>query len=189
LDVVQELLAAGADDVFHFRMKEALAEAIAGGHWQIVQTFLDRGLDANSPMPFRTNLLGTAVRRGQTEIAEGLLQRGARPLNDIDMLGRTPLLDALHERLDVSLLQQLLDAGSAPDLAWPGNELTPLMIAALHHNLAAVDLLLSAGAKPDLIDKTNQTALGYAMRPPSPYGNGQRDQVIERLRTASARED
>lgn len=187
LDVVQELLTAGADVVFHFRMKEALTEAIAGGHWSIVALFLDRGLDVNATMPFRANLLGTAVRRGQVELAQALMQRGARPLNTIDMLGRTPLLDALHERLDLSLVQALLDAGADPNLSAPHNGLTALMIAALHYDLAAVETLLAAGANPHALDNAKNTALAYAMRPANPHVGGQQDQVIDRLRAVGTR--
>jgi ankyrin repeat protein len=146
--VAQVLFDAGAELPLkgkHHRAEKAIREAIYGGHVSTVALLLERGLDVNAPLVMKDNLLGAAVRDGRVELIKFLLARGAVPLNTLDNIGSTPLLDALHHPLETAIIEALLRAGANPNVA--SSQCTPLMSAAKYiDRTELISLLLKAGA-------------------------------------------
>lgn len=69
------------------------------------------------------------------------------------------LLHMACERLEASMCVELLCSTGAPVEAVMSNGLSPLHVAALYNNIAAMRILLSYGASPDLPDQNGLTPL------------------------------
>lgn len=96
----------------------------------------------------------TAIRNGEIQAVAALLQKGT-PVNSAGEDGTTPLMNAsLYASAD--LVKLLLDKGADANAA-NGFGATALMWGA--YDPAKVNLLLAAGAKPNVQTKDGQTAL------------------------------
>jgi ankyrin repeat protein len=109
-----------------------------------------------------------AVFRGQTEAARLLLDAGA-DVNVVGGEGDNPLRWAAGAG-DPELVRLLLDRGAARDLDVGGgiSGMTALGTAARRLDVAMVQLLLDAGARPDALDADGWTASRRADRPDEP---------------------
>ncbi|MDQ6787643.1 MAG: ankyrin repeat domain-containing protein [Acidobacteriota bacterium] len=109
----------------------------------------DKGYDGNSP-------LHVAVENGNTEIAEVLLNAGAK-INSKNFEKRTPLM-MLDEDASVELVNLLLRHNAKINLAdKEGN--TALILAASYANKDVVQTLIGAGANVNAVNKQGETAL------------------------------
>lgn len=101
---------------------DAVAYAAASGAVKVIDLFADLGLDFDAPSEvtsgghghprdFGSTPLGLAVRAGQVEAVERLLQRGA-DVNGRSLSGTTPLLQAVYHHAPPEIVQLLLDAGA-----------------------------------------------------------------------------
>jgi ankyrin repeat protein len=109
-----------------------------------------------------------AVFRGQTEAARLLLDAGA-DTNVVGGEGDSPLRWAAQTG-DTELVRLLLARGAARDLDAGGgvSGMTALGIAAHRLDVAMVQLLLEAGARPDALDADGWVASRRADRPDDP---------------------
>ena len=98
-----------------------------------------------------------AVLKGQTELAQKLIDKGA----DVNKPGWTPLHYASTYG-HVPLINMLLENDAYIDASSP-NESTPLMMAALYGTPAAVKTLLEAGADPTVQNGAGMTAMDFAL--------------------------
>jgi ankyrin repeat protein len=104
-----------------------------------------------------------AAAQGLRQIAETLVNRGARP-DARDRAGRSPL----HEARDAETVQLLARLGATVDARDAGGH-TPLQLhAATPGSLAAVRALVEAGANPRLLDQGGRSALQLARASGSP---------------------
>lgn len=122
-EVVVMLLEGGADPKRRSKGgTDAVAYAAASGAMKVIDVFADLGLDLDAPSgvtsgghghprDFGSTPLGLAVRAGQVEAVERLLQRGA-DVNGRSSSGTTPLLQAVYHRAPPEIVQLLLDAGA-----------------------------------------------------------------------------
>ena len=119
-----------------------------------------------------------AALRGQQEIAEKLIQRGA----DVNKTGWAPLHYAAS-RGHLSLMALLLENSAYIDAESP-NGTTPLMMAAMYGTPEAVKLLIDEGADPQLKNQQGLTALQFAQRGNRPDAAGLIATALRRKRPA-----
>ena len=137
-----------------------LLEAVKRPDQQAVIALLRTRLDVNATQPDGATALAWAAYLGETEIAEMLLDAGAKP-NTADEYGETPLTLACSNG-DATLVGKLLAAGADANAArWDGE--TALMIAAGAGSVDAVNLLAARGANLNVAESRHgQTALMWA---------------------------
>jgi ankyrin repeat protein len=127
--------AAGAD----LSLIDAVKKSDSAG----VRTLLDRHGDPNAAEPDGTTALHWAVTRDDLEMADRLIQAGAR-VKAANRYGVTPLTIACING-NRAMVAMLLNAGADPKTALPEGE-TALMTAARTGNAEVVKLLLDRGA-------------------------------------------
>lgn len=166
-----------------------IRDAAAGGHIDIVELFLAKGVDINGPAdlmegavaggsvdmvrwllaqgasaqrkPGTTGPLHNAAYGGHKAIAEILLAHGA-PADEKDERGGTPLSSAAFAG-STDIAELLIRHGAkVNDASRTG--VTPLMRAADSHAVGTVKLLLERGADVNARDNDQDTALTYAIR-------------------------
>ena len=117
-----------------------------------------------------------AARRGQPDIGEYLLDRGASAKAENG--DSSPLFWASQNR-DITLVQKLLDHGADPNVVthWEGD--TPLSTAAQNGQTEIVKLLIAHGAKVDVRDKQGNSLLKMAAGHPD---------IVQILKQAGATE-
>jgi ankyrin repeat protein len=167
----------------------AIRDAAAGGHIDIVEMFLAKGMDINGPVdlmegavtggrttmvewllakgasaqrkPGTTGPLQNAAYRGHKAVTEILLAHGARA-DDKDEKGGTPLSSAAFGG-STDIAELLIQHGAKVNEATTKG-VTPLMRAADSHAVGTVKLLLERGADINARDSDQDTALIYAIR-------------------------
>jgi uncharacterized protein len=137
-----------------------LLDAVKRRDHNAVITLLRTRLDVNAAQPDGATALAWAAYLDDTEIAEKLLDAGAKP-NTADEYGETPLTLACANG-DAALVGKLLAAGADVTAArWDGE--TALMIAAGAGSVDAVNLLVAHGANLNAAEtRKGQTALMWA---------------------------
>jgi len=137
---------------------QALLDAVAAGHLGEVRAALEQGASPDAGDTYSGYALSSAATLGHTEIVQLLLDRGA----NVDIAsddGYRPLIEAIAAN-QTPIVQLLLERGADPNRM--AASLTPLEFAIQDNNVAAVKLLLQAGAtvKPadgrDLLAKARQ---------------------------------
>ena len=134
----------------------------------------------------KTTALGYAITRGDTLLAERLLQRGA-DIQGTTGSRETPLMAATWHADSVGA-DWLLRHGASPDDGIPpglNGPPTPLMVAAEDGAVGVVRALLRHGANVHLTDEQHFTALHYAAGAPDRGSSA----IIDALRAAGARVD
>ncbi|CAH0366292.1 unnamed protein product, partial [Pelagomonas calceolata] len=139
----------------------SLFDACKEGRSDIVQAWLDRGADANSPTNAQgRTALHIACENGHVDAARLLLDSGAevdRAASGLSFNGATPLLIACHNGL-VDAARLLLDKGAAVNRAM-NNGATPLFAACVNGHVDAARLLLEKGAAVDRATEDGATPL------------------------------
>ena len=140
--------------------------ALHAGRSAVARRLLDAGAVVDAADIQGETALSEAAFAGEEALGVALLQKGARP-NDPDRYGKAPICYAAA-RGAAGLVGALLDAGVDIDARY-GGDLTALMWAAGHPDLTAteravatVKLLLTRGAKLDLVDDRGRSALMIA---------------------------
>ena len=136
--IVQLLVDAGSDiNAVNYDQKTPLMRACEKGHLEVVRTLISAGADANKQGRFSETALSIATRSPQmakTQLEHGLLDSdGDRYIRD----------NALP------IVQALIDAGAIID-AQNIKGCTALAIATARGDLEMVNLLITAGANPNL---------------------------------------
>ena len=137
-----------------------LLMAVTRGHARVVSKLLDFKADVNALGPDGGTALARASVLGATEVAQVLLDRGARVKVRFARVNHTPLHVAAARGF-LPLVKLLLDAGAEPD-ARDSNGFTPLLDAAEQGRTLVVRALLLAGAKVNNTNTTGRTALWLA---------------------------
>lgn len=115
----------------------------------------------------RAGVLHACAYWGLTALAKrALLTEGGEAVDvvavdGVDGYGRTPLSWAA-ERGSADVLNALVDAGAAVDVACGDYAQPPLCFAAMGGHTTAVETLLSAGADPNQSSDNGQTAISWA---------------------------
>ena len=136
-----------------------LTLAIQNDSGKIIPLLLQsRKIDINATNAAEESPLMLAIIKGQNELAQTLMRRGA----DINKAGWAPLhYAATASNLD--MIRVLLDKDAYIDTQSP-NETTPLMMAAQYGNEQAVLLLLQKGADPWAKNQLGLTPLDFARK-------------------------
>lgn len=151
--------------------------AIDGQRPQIVQLFVERGLDPNAKARDETPLLHWAAFWGYAQLAKALLEHGADP-NVRNELGKTTLM--VTEERGYEEIANLLRVRGQKHTA---TDLTKVLIRAVQsRNLELVKRLIAEGADVNVPDNNNITPLLEACRHLLPSGP-----IVEVLVEAGAR--
>ena len=153
--VVEILLARGADINALAEYDTALHAAIERGHISIVKILLDHGADANIATRQLTAIgknqrtpLATAIQAGHDSIVGLLLENGAH-VNVLQAFeGATHLLNASDAGF-VPIVQMLLDYGADTNLRRYKDQDSPLIRASGHGHEKIVKLLIEHGSHVD----------------------------------------
>ncbi|KAK4823004.1 hypothetical protein QYF61_024712 [Mycteria americana] len=133
----------------------ALYEACKNGHIPIVEFLLSQGADANKANKDGLLPLHIAAKKGICEIVSMLIPVTSR--TRIKRSGISPLHLAA-ERNNDDILEELIDAGYDVNTAlsneraclYEDRRTTPLYFAVFNNNIYATELLLQAGANPNV---------------------------------------
>jgi len=150
--VVETMLRHGASIRDHARSASPIERAIAGNRREIVRLLLKHGTDPNGAIGDRLPLI-LAARHGVTDVAEVLLDAGARA-DATDPCGRRALIMAATVG-DVKMIEFLLSR-KADINAVDADGQSALYVATTEGHLHAVETLLNLGARTDL-----RTAKGH----------------------------
>ncbi len=137
-EVVELLLAHGARVGRESGRLSEAELAVVTGHREILERFLDEGVDVHEKNPYGQTLLHLAAVDGRVEIIRMLLARGVDP-NVRDDSGATPLFHAAGMGW-ADAVQVLLEAGADAD-APEAHGNTPLKVAAAEEHIDVVLLL------------------------------------------------
>lgn len=152
LEIVELLLAAGADPNLPSQGFPPLFLAIEKNHPKIVQVLLEAGADSSLPSQSGTFPLHKALAEEipNPEIIQLLLSAGADP-NKRSGLGVTPLAHLSAKDTEskeaIKIVQLLLAAGADPNLS--SQNIKSLNIALQQGHQKIADLLIEAGAIKD----------------------------------------
>lgn len=140
-----------------------LQVAAARGHLKVMDLLLSHGADIEAESGEIGNALCAASIEADPEIVEFLLERGANPNVNVGYFGN-PLQAAAAGRSDeINVVKLLIARGS--NINAQGGEYGNALCAALaRHNAQIMIYLLQNGAKTDLRDSFNRTALHYAVK-------------------------
>ena len=150
VDAINVLLNAGADsNIAHANgdtcLKHAIDRDCSG---EVLQTIIDHGADVNAINKQNSTALMSACRKRNEESMNILLNAGADP-NIADAGGHTCLHFVVHGHCRKEVLQALIDHGAEVN-AVNKHGLTVLMIACWKDDIDAMNLLLDAGADPNI---------------------------------------
>jgi len=137
----------------------ALYDAVFYEHKDVARYLLDSKLaDLSRPTKGGDHVLTAALQNGQLDLAEEMLQAGARP-DATNKVGNSPLFMAASKG-DAPAVTLLLKYKADPNMAWDHE--TPLHAAVAQGHEAVVPLLLAAGADPFAPDQYKRTAVDVA---------------------------
>ncbi|MEX2579628.1 MAG: ankyrin repeat domain-containing protein [Verrucomicrobiales bacterium] len=150
LGLMRQLVKAGADpDVRGLSGKPLLIEAVKEGSRRKFDLLLDHGADVDAKTGRTTgapmSALSFAVERGDAEMQEILLERGAA--TDVFSTTGLPLIYDVVSTGDLETTRRLLAHDASVDILTASAD-SPLRAAVGNEDLEMVDLLLGHGAKP-----------------------------------------
>ena len=162
IDAINVLLNAKADtNIFDSNGNTWLHWAIFGDcSKEVLQAIINRGANVNATGKDNPTALMGACQRGNIDAIDILLHAGADP-NFVAADGRTLLHHAVEGDHSKEVLQVLI-SHRADVNASSKNCGTALMLACFKSNIDAINVLLSAGANPNIVDANGCTCLHYA---------------------------
>ena len=171
VDRVRDLLGRGVDPNATFAAQsEADASPVTGkitallfaswaGHTEIAKVLLEAGAEPDRGSLNGKTPLAAAAGKGHSGIIELLLEAGADPNASTGSAG-PPLGFAVHGG-DKESIKLLIEAGSDPNCRITDQDYTLLSYTAVEDEPQLTEILLEAGADPDLVDSDGLTALAY----------------------------
>ena len=161
---INVLLKAGAcvNHADNFNGSTCLHHAITGNcSAEILQAVIGHGADVNAANGHSKTALMLACQKGNTNAINVLLKSGADP-NITDVEGNTCLRTAVLKSCSKETLQAIIDHGADVNAADKDNE-TALLAACQCENTNAIDVLLKAGANPNIANAEGYTCLFCAV--------------------------
>ena len=174
-DSVQILLKAGSSTNIPDNVGDrSLTAAVLGGcRNKIIQTIIHHGSDVNATSKRKVTALMTACQMSNSNVINVLLNAGANP-NIVDVDGFTCLHYAVHYGFSKEVFQAIIDHRADVNATNKDNR-TALMMACDDNNEGIINVLLNAGANPNIVDVDGYTCLHYAA-----YGECSKD-VLETI--------
>ena len=163
-DVIKVLLKTGADTKITtgFNGNTCLHDAVIGScNQETVQAIIDHGADMNATNKNNVTALIIACQRGNADAINVFLNAGADP-SIADAGGNMCLHFAVKATCSTETLQAIIDHGADVNVANKDN-VTALMIACQTGNASAINVLLNAGADPNISGFEAFTCLHYAV--------------------------
>jgi len=153
LALMRRLIAAGASpDVRGISGKPLLIEAVKDGNREEFDFLISKEVEVNTTtgetVGAEMTALSFAVDRGDTEMQEILLEKGAD--TDVYSTVGTPLIYSVVEAGNHKTTKRLLLNDAGINLTTSNGD-TPLRAAVGNEDLEMVDLLLASGADPSLV--------------------------------------
>ena len=129
---------------------------------ETVQAIINNGADVNATNRNNQTALSLACKMKNNVAIDVLLDADANP-NSADTDGDTCLHNAVSVHCNTDTLQAIIDH-EADVNATNKHNWTALMMACVSGNVGAMNVLLNAGAKPNMIDGDGDTCLHNAIR-------------------------
>ena len=126
---------------------------------EIVQTFIDAGMDPNTPNALGDKAVIIAAEKGLDKMLTLLLKNGADP-NAADLDGTTALMYSAYYRQKKTT--SILVKNKADVNAQNRNQMTPLMYSVLTGDVECMDELLTKDTELSLTNNMSKTALTLA---------------------------
>ena len=162
----------GEKKVVSMAHRTPLIEAVEAGHEEIVKCLLEFKAKVNERDGDGCTALYVAFDEDEDDIAEMLLKHGADPdVGNMDIGEDNTLLAWLSSRRKLTQVKMLLEQGTDPNV--PGKSgLYPLHMAARTGGKQVLELLLTHGADPMLVDPSGCTPQMIATKNPKSVKNG-----------------
>ena len=122
---------------------------------EVLQAIISHGVDVNATNKTNITALMRACEKGNKDAINVLLNAGADP-NIADANGYTCLNYAAYGRCSESALQAIIDHGADVN-ATSKQKKTALMWAYVEGNVDTINVLLNAGADPNIADDDGDT--------------------------------
>ena len=163
-DVINVLLDAGADPNIADADGDTYLHYAARGYWstEVLQAILSQGVDVNATNKKNVTALMIACEKGEKDVINVLLNAGA-DTNIADGDGDTCLHFAAQTDCSTEVLQAILSHGVDVNATNKKN-VTALMIACEKGKKDAINVLLNAGADPNIADADGDTCFHNAAR-------------------------
>jgi hypothetical protein len=139
---------------------DALAQCVAEDKVDEVSLFLAAGFSPDAKDKKGTPLLGLSARAGHLKTLEFLLRSGAKVNQIAEDRGTTALFDAAMGR-HTELVRTLIEAGADANIQSKDRQ-TALVVVVGVGDEEIVELLVKAGADPDIEDSLGVSARKYA---------------------------
>jgi len=137
-----------------------LAQCVAEDKVKEVSNFLAAGFSPDTKDKNGVPLIGISARNGHLGVLEFLLRSGAQVDLVSEDRGSTALFDSAMGR-HKSLVKALIDAGADVNMPSKGGQ-TPLVVVVGAGDEEIVELLVKAGADPNIEDSLGVSARKYA---------------------------
>ena len=163
IDATKELLNAGADHTILDGFGDTwIHQSIDGGYRQeLIQTMIDHGADVNAINKRNETAFMKACKTGNVDAIKLLLSVGANPNIENDD-GETWIHHTVIGNWSREVLQVVIAHGGDVNAATKGN-ITALMLASRTGNADVINVLLAAGADPNITDADGYTCLHDAI--------------------------
>jgi ankyrin repeat protein/predicted DNA-binding WGR domain protein len=138
----------------------AIHYAAYGGHIEAIRVILENQGDVNLPGKDRMSALAIAASQGQYETVKFLLSKGAKTVKK-DKFKRTPLILALMN--NYTKIAALLISHGCPVDEPDSSDNYPIHYACAYGTYHAIDLLIAAGANPNVHNSWKLTPIAVAM--------------------------
>ena len=158
-DVINILLDAGADHNITDAYGDTWLHYAARNYWhpEVLHSLISHGVGVNATNRKNITAFMTACAKGNKDIINVLLNAGADP-DKADTDGDTCLHYAARHYCHMEVVQALISHGIDVNVTNKKN-VTSLMISCRERNKDDVDVLLNAGADPNIADDDGDTCL------------------------------
>ena len=164
IDAVSVLLNAGADvNMADAAGDTCLHEAITGNFSrEMLKAIVDNSANVNATNKWNETALELALMEGNVDAINILLNVLDEP-NSADPDGETYLHNAVRMGCSAKAFQAIIDHGADVNAINKWNQ-TALALASMEKNIDAINILLNAGADPNIADADGNTCLHEAIR-------------------------
>jgi uncharacterized protein len=145
----------------HPAQEEMLRSATFSENIDLVRSLIESGVSVNAIDASGWTALMYAAAKGNLELVEVLLEAGA-DVNPANNSGKTPLTEAAYWGHD-KVVERLIVAGADVNAIGSDDDWTPLMKCLAFNKPDVAQVLLKAGADPNIRNSDGKTALTLAV--------------------------